>query len=273
MQPTEAVSSAWKQLRPLFVRRVAEKERAAWEQYYVPGMPEVDEYVAGSFDRFAMLCGVLGKNLPAGARILDAGAGHGLLALSLKQMGFAAEASDIIEGFPLLAEAGLPYRPWHLECDPAPFDARSFDAVVLSQTLEHFTYSPRHALDESLRIIKPGGLLLIDVPNIACFHNISRLVRGKSLHWEFAKHYLQQDPVVHRGIPYYDRHNHEYSREDLLDIARFYDLEKLAVRYYSSYNHDKRGALAIFFSRLRDALPHVRKAIYALYRKRTDTVR
>jgi len=259
------VSAVWEESRELFSHDSGPASGYDWggdEQ----ARKNMEEYFQGSADRFAMLLSALAQHLPAESRVLDAGAGHGVLAAVLAKGGFRAHACDIHPGLPIFDALQIPYQSWHLEADPAPYADDCFDAVVLSQTIEHFTYSPRHALEEIIRITRPGGLILIDAPNISCFRNISRLLRGKTLHWDFATHYLAQEPAIYKGIPYYDRHNHEYCKQYLLDIAGFFGLGIEELRYYSSYNLMKRGWLAILSSRIRDIVPHWRKGIFTLLR-------
>ena len=49
--------------------------------------------------------------------------------------------------------------------DRLPFDEGTFDFVVNSELLEHLE-NHRHALAEMARIVKPGGYLVIETPNI-----------------------------------------------------------------------------------------------------------
>jgi len=261
------VESAWERVKSSFRENNPSERVHSWEQSSEASLQGLEEYFWGSSWRFAMLLSNVSRYLEPGAKVLDAGAGHGVLAAAFKDAGYEAYASDIHQGIRLFEVEEIPYKPWHLEGEAAPYDDNFFDAVILSQTIEHFTYSPLHPLTELLRILKPGGILIVDAPNIACFHNVSRLLRGKSLHWQLKKHYLEQQPEMYNGIPYYDRHNHEYSMEDMRDIADFFGLDVLEAKYYSSYNRKKRGSLAIAVSRVRDALPKWRKAICAIYRK------
>lgn len=260
------VMAAWEESKQYFFQNNPSDRAHSWEQADETSLRDMDEYFQGSSYRFAMLISKLTEHAPAGAKVIDAGAGHGVLALALKGAGFDAYASDIHKGLAVFDAENIPYHQWHLEAENAPFADDSFDAVILSQTIEHFTFSPLHPLKEIVRIVRPGGVIIVDAPNISCFRNISRLIRGKSLHWDFQKHYLEQAPEVVDGVPYYDRHNHEYSREDLQAIGNFFGLTTEEIKYYSSYNRKKRGVIAILISQIRDLVRRWRKGIYAVYR-------
>jgi len=260
------VMDAWKESKKLFFQNNPSDRVHSWEQADEASLRDLDEYFQGSSYRFAMLISKLAEYAPTGAKVIDAGAGHGVLALALKNAGFDAYASDIHQGLAVFEGKSIPYFQWHLEAEEAPFEDDTFDAVVLSQTIEHFTYSPLHPLKEIMRIVKPGGVVIVDAPNISCFRNISRLMRGKSIHWDFRKHYLEQKPELMNGVPYYDRHNHEYAREDLQAIGEFFNLKAEEIAYYSSYNRQKRGFVAILISKIRDMVKRWRKGVYAIYR-------
>ena len=260
------VLAAWEESKKYFFQNDPSDRVHSWEQADEASLRDLDEYFQGSSYRFAMLISKLTEYAPAGAKVIDAGAGHGVLALALKSAGFDAYAADIHKGLAVFDAEKIPYHQWHLEAENAPFADDSFDAVILSQTIEHFTFSALHPLKEIIRIVRPGGVIIIDAPNISCFRNISRLIRGKSLHWDFQKHYLEQDPEVVDGVPYYDRHNHEYSRDDLQAIGNFFKLSVEEITYYSSYNRQKRGFIAILISKIRDSIKPWRKGIYAVYR-------
>ncbi len=104
------------------------------------------------------------------ARVLDCGIGTGALSAALGQASPAAFALDGIDISPLmLAEARDNLR--HIgravtlrqgDVRSLPFDDSSFDLVMSAHMLEHLAV-PEQALEEMLRVLKPGGLLFVCV--------------------------------------------------------------------------------------------------------------
>ncbi|MFQ5355205.1 MAG: class I SAM-dependent methyltransferase [Mariprofundaceae bacterium] len=261
------VESVWQQIRPFFTTLNGGSDKSrSWENTDLESFKALDEYFWGSSYRFSLLLSILRQRLPESSKVLDAGSGHGILAAALQAADFDTCASDLHEGLPVFEHLNIPYAAWHLEAEPAPYPDHTFDAVVLSQTIEHFTYSPLQPMKEIIRIVKPGGLVLIDAPNISSFHNFSKLIRGKTLHWSLKKHYLEQSPEMVNGIPYYDRHNREYSMQDMRELADHFGLKLELAQYYSSYNRRKRGRIAVLASRIRDSVRPWRKSILGLFK-------
>ncbi len=56
-----------------------------------------------------------------------------------------------------------------------PFSDSYFDAVLCSETLEH-TQHPRKVLEELSRVVKPGGKLVVSVPNEPFINKIKSLI-------------------------------------------------------------------------------------------------
>ena len=115
---------------------------------------------------------------PAG-RVLDVGcASGGLLALL---RGRAAHLAGL-ELSQTAAEAAAQIAD-HVVCgaleDPdLPFEAGSFDLVVLADVLEHLV-DPAAGLARAVAWCRPGGAVIVSVPNVAHWHARLTLLRGR----------------------------------------------------------------------------------------------
>ncbi len=103
----------------------------------------------------------------AGAECLDIGAGVGLFSHLLQEAGaiaYGIEPQQIFRQF-AREKFGLTLTP---ETIDAPYwqdgFAGHFDLVTLWDTLEHLNF-PVETLRDALRVLKPGGLLLLDTPS------------------------------------------------------------------------------------------------------------
>lgn len=102
-------------------------------------------------------------------RLLDVGCGAGDLAAVFAAGGWQAYGIDPSERAVAHARrAGVEAWAGALE-DGAPWPDRYFDAVVFNHSLEHVG-RPAEAIAEAARLLRPGGLLGIAVPNFGSWH-------------------------------------------------------------------------------------------------------
>lgn len=103
-----------------------------------------------------------------GSRILEVGAGTGRDSVDLAREGAEVHVLDYSRPSLSIIRRMARSRQVTLHCVEAdgliaPFRGETFDIVFHQGLLEHFR-DPRPLLRENLRILKPGGLLLVDVP-------------------------------------------------------------------------------------------------------------
>ncbi|CAG0976716.1 partial demethylmenaquinone methyltransferase / 2-methoxy-6-polyprenyl-1,4-benzoquinol methylase, partial [Anaerolineae bacterium] len=120
------------------------------------------------------------RSLGINGKVLEVGCagGHHLRALDGRCVPFgieiskklAKEASAAVKG-----RGGKVINASSLE-GLAQFEKAAFDCVIMSAYLEH-EIQPREVLMEAGRVMKPGGRLIIKVPN---FNSVNRVIRDRN---------------------------------------------------------------------------------------------
>ena len=115
----------------------------------------------------------LGRFVPAG-RLLDVGCSSGSLMAAAQRAGYEVAGVELYRTAAEYAaqRTGAPVVIGTL--DDVPFEADSFDAVVMSHVFEHVT-DPNGTLTKLRRLLRPGGVLLLSCPN---YGSVLRRVYG-----------------------------------------------------------------------------------------------
>lgn len=120
-------------------------------------MLDADRSYLGEREIATLLTVLESENDPQGLdgkNIVDLGCGDRHLRASIEARGAVYRGIDIDE--------------CNLEIDAFPFSDDFFDIAISLSVIEHL-YDPGHFLTETKRILKPGGLLWMDTPDIeAC---------------------------------------------------------------------------------------------------------
>jgi methionine biosynthesis protein MetW len=150
---------------------------------------------------------IIADFVPHGARVLDVGCGDGTLLALLEEKkqvdGRGLELSQ--DGVNEAVARGLSVVQGDADTDLATYPDRSFDVVILSQTLQA-TQAPKKVLEELLRI---GKRVIVTIPNFG--------------NWRARLHLLVQGRMpVTKSLPYswYDTPNiHFCTLRDFLNLA------------------------------------------------------
>jgi SAM-dependent methyltransferase len=126
----------------------------------------------------------LSRGLTPGARILDLGCGRGFVLDALADRGFE------VHGVEISAEAARGADP-RAEIRIAPrladagYSEAFFDEVLIWHVLEHLG-DPRRTLEEVRRILRPGGRLVVAVPNFSSLQ--ARCTGAAWFHLDLPRH-------------------------------------------------------------------------------------
>ncbi len=125
----------------------------------------------------------------------------------------ASSPTDISDQVRLLEASGVQFIPSEISTyDLAQkFGRHSVDVVTSFHCIEHLHCSPRVVLESALHALKPGGTMLIEVPNAVNVRKRLGVLRGRTNYGSY-DHYYYSDPFV--------GHVREYTVGDLQDLAR-----------------------------------------------------
>lgn len=118
-------------------------------------------------------------------RILDVGCGPGKLMRVLRERGWDAYGVDFS---PIAVEYAQSKHGLNVtlgDLFEAAYKNTFFDVVLFNHSLEHM-YDPVETLCEAYRILKPGGLLLINIPNAGSFE--ARMFGKWWVQWDVPRH-------------------------------------------------------------------------------------
>jgi 2-polyprenyl-3-methyl-5-hydroxy-6-metoxy-1,4-benzoquinol methylase len=107
----------------------------------------------------------LARGVPSGGRILDVGCGRGVLLTTLAEHGYETHGVEVSEAAARGADPRANIRIASRLAE-ARYPDGFFDLVILWHVLEHLR-NPRETLDEIRRIVRPGGRLVVSVPNFS----------------------------------------------------------------------------------------------------------
>lgn len=158
-------------------------------------------------------------NLVPGRHLVDLGAGMSAFGPVARALGMEVTLIDDFGG-----GGGLETGPWQdgvhtlrsvcdalgvklLQMDflrsPLPLDCASVDVVTCFHSLEHWHHSPKRLFAEIVRILRPGGFLILATPNAANLRRRFACLLGQNVGAELDDWYHQGDPVFrgHVRVP------------------------------------------------------------------------
>lgn len=175
-------------------------------------------------------------------RVCDLGGYFGIISHSIRSLGYDV---DLVDNYSRISgsEMRALQRWWEVarisphHCDlqdpelELPFADSSFDVVALLAVIEHFASSPRLVLQETYRILRPGGHLILDTPHAGALGvRLGFLLHGEGV-WSNIDDFYAGD------IPYWG-HKRCYSRRELEYILREAGFQTVTVDLFELAGRD-----------------------------------
>jgi len=140
---------------------IEDAEREIRERFWIERLDRIERAALGRIDRAAV--GGSDRHAPRG-RLLEIGSDGQFLRLA------AARGWSVVGLQPEVGTCATAASLYGVELMPttlaeARFPDASFDVVVTFHVLEHVA-SPRELCRESLRVLRPGGVLCVETPNL-----------------------------------------------------------------------------------------------------------
>ncbi len=146
-----------------------------------PGLTDLYEAKAAAYSRFntGLIADHAERLLPPGGSVLDLGcASGGLLEILRPQAAHLAGLELSASGAQAAAQVGDHVVQASLDDPDLPFEAGSYDLVVLADVLEHLV-DPAATLERAVGWCRPAGWVLASTPNIAHWRARLELLRGR----------------------------------------------------------------------------------------------
>jgi len=194
-------------------------------------------YLRCSIARMVHAAAALRRRGIVSGRLLDYGSYFGNFALMFARAGFSVDAIDSYVTYEhafdgprrVMIDAGVRLLDFaDLGYDIAGVAAR-YDVVLCMGVIEHMPSSPRPLLETLHRVLVPGGILVIDTPNLVHLYNRQSFARGETVLADIDAQYETELP--------FEGHHREYTIPELVWMLRRIGQRRISVEAfnYSSY--------------------------------------
>jgi SAM-dependent methyltransferase len=204
------------------------EETLDWISAELPEEVRNDSFARGYYKHCCNLADALKTLGEKKGHILDVGSGIGVFPASMARLGHTVASLDYVTANQAWIRAhGVEVATADILNNPLPFPDASFDLVTMLDAIEHLHGSPRHVLQEIFRVLRPGGHIIVETPNIANLRRRVVLLMGKN---PMSIKYFYESSYPYNG------HVYEYTKSDLETAIRWSGFEIAESSYLNVLN-------------------------------------
>ena len=226
-------------------------------------------YLNCSAGRVVRVQRALRQHVRPDGRVLDYGSYFGNFGLACQAMGFRVDSVDSYREY---GPALLPWADLQREFGISVHDfvdtgydlaalAHGYDAVICAGVIEHIPHSPKALLDTLTATLAPGGILILDTPNLAYLYKRLTLVEGHSIFAPISQQYFTELP--------FEGHHREYTVAEVEWMLKTAGHEVLSLETfnYSVYGQSRLTGEHLDYYRAMQADPLLRELIVTVSRR------
>lgn len=227
-----------------------------------PGKIDFHDYLRSSSIRFFQAYRVI-NDLEAKPRICDVGGFWGVWPVTLREFGFEVAMTESLQYYgesfdPLfghIRERGVTIHDY----DPFGGNAEiseTFDFVTAMAVLEHYPHSLKTFMTNVRSMLRPGGSIYLEVPNIAYLPKRVKMLFGGSPLVPVGDIYRSEVPFI--------GHHHEFTISELRNLAELAGLTITDEKFFNYSPGD--GGLVKGIQRVVATIP------FALFRETREVI-
>jgi 2-polyprenyl-3-methyl-5-hydroxy-6-metoxy-1,4-benzoquinol methylase len=227
-------------------------------------------YLRCSNARIVRVLHALHRFAPNG-RVLDFGSYFGNFSLACRRAGHDVHALDSYAEYgaafaacvALQRDAGIVVDDFaRTGFDLAPVADGTFDAVLCMGVIEHIAHTPKQMLNTLTRVLKPGGVLIIDTPNLGYLYKRLALLDGETIFCPIAMQYDTELP--------FEGHHREYTVDEVVWMLgqAGHDVVDVETFNYSQFAQTQLTGTDAEYHRAMQADPALRELILTVSKRR-----
>ncbi|MDA8431755.1 MAG: class I SAM-dependent methyltransferase [Nitrospiraceae bacterium] len=215
-----------------------------------------DSYIANHKSRIASDLDIARERVRQDSAVLEVGSVPLLFTAALSASNYNVTGIDIApERYKTTIEkTGIAVIKCDIEREKLPFTDNSFDAIFFNELFEHLRINPIFTLSEVLRVMRPGGSLMLSSPNLRSLEGILNfLIRNRafSCSGNTYAEYQKLERLGHMG------HVREYTTREVIEFLENVGFVVVTVIYRGGFNAGVKQLMARLFPGLRPFVSYV----------------